>query len=97
MGLRLGLFPASRFRRPKNRVDYCHISNTRFEGYGNLGVITDCAGEEIALGRVLVAFRNLVGFDAGTGDVAAVIQKNAAGAVGRRVEGDLDFESAAST
>ena len=73
MGLRLGLFPASRFRRPKNRVDYCHISNTRFEGHWNLSVITDCAGEEIALDRVLVALRNLEGFDARTGDIAAII------------------------
>jgi hypothetical protein len=71
-----------------------HIGDALFEGDGDGCALKDGAGEGVALQGVLIGGGESFRGNAGTEEVAAIVDKEARGAVGWRVEGDLDFDAA---
>ena len=71
----------------ENCIDDGHVGDAFFEGDGDGDVFEDGAGEGVALEGVLVGGGEGFGFYAGAEDVAAVVDEEACGAVGRGIEG----------
>ena len=72
-----------------------HVGDALLEGDGDGGVPSRMAREKASPWRVYWSHGGEgFGFDAGAGEVAAVVDEEARGAVGRGVEGDLDFDAA---
>ena len=80
----------------ENCIDDGHVGDAFFEGDGDGDVFEDGAGEGVALECVLIDDGESFGGDAGAEEIAAVVNDDACGAIGRRVIGDLDFDAAFS-
>src|ERR1022692_684592 len=90
-------FPATRFRRAEQRIDDGHVPDGVNERHRHFALATHGLREQVALNGVLVADRERFGLDAGAEQVGAVVHKDAARLVGRRVEWNLDLDPAAGS
>src|ERR1039457_2828627 len=94
---RLRRLPASRFRRAEQRIDDGHVADGVLEWHRHFALATHGLREQVALDGVLVADRECFGLDAGAEQVGAVVHKDAARLVVRRVEWNLDLDPAAGS
>src|SRR5882724_13721945 len=86
--------PPPRLGRAEDGVDDPHVLHGVLEReFGRLAA-ADRLGEEVALDGVLVAHRECLFPGRGVAERAAVVDEDAAGPVGRRVEGDLHLDPA---
>src|ERR1700730_10861843 len=72
-------------------IDHGHVADARFERYGNFAAVAHRTRELVPLDRVLIADRQFIRFNARAEEVAAVIQKHTARAIGWRVEWNFDY------
>src|SRR5205085_1928858 len=89
-----GFFPLAGFGGAEYRVDHVHIADAVFERHGNFAAIAHGPREEVGLKSVLVTSSDFVRLDAGAKQIAAIVERDMAGSVWRRVKRNLDVEPA---
>ena len=86
--------PPPGIRGSKQRVDHRHVLHRVLQRVGRGRAVADGSREQIALQAVLVARLELDPLGPGAGQIGPVVDEQATGAIGRRVERDLDLDPA---
>src|ERR1035437_2888860 len=88
-----GRLPLTGFGGVEDGLDDSHVLDGVFDGNGDFSVLQNSLGEGVGLQGVLLADGKGLRRDTAAEEVAPVVDEEARGAVGRRVEGDFHLDA----